>query len=94
LQLLEGPGSLDPGAICRGAVVPDGTWLVTPRRTRWAAKVGLSLAGFAASSMTWWLVGARACRLAAAVYGATKGCDTLVIEPDAPGGQAGWSSRT
>ena len=39
------------------------------------------------------MVGAGPAGLAAAVYGASEGLKTLVIEPDAPGGQAGSSSR-
>jgi thioredoxin reductase (NADPH) len=39
------------------------------------------------------IVGAGPAGLAAAVYGASEGLDTLVIEPKAPGGQAGSSSK-
>jgi thioredoxin reductase (NADPH) len=39
------------------------------------------------------VVGAGPAGLAAAVYGASEGLDTLVIEPMAPGGQAGTSSK-
>ena len=39
------------------------------------------------------IVGAGPAGLAAAVYGASEGLKTLVIEPAAPGGQAGSSSR-
>jgi thioredoxin reductase (NADPH) len=39
------------------------------------------------------VVGAGPAGLAAGVYGASEGLRTLVIEPDAPGGQAGSSSR-
>ena len=38
------------------------------------------------------VVGAGPAGLAAAVYGASEGLKTLVIEPDAPGGQAGTTS--
>lgn len=39
------------------------------------------------------IVGAGPAGLAAAVYGASEGLDVLVIEPQAPGGQAGSSSK-
>ena len=39
------------------------------------------------------VVGAGPAGLAAAVYGASEGLKTLVIEPEAPGGQAGSTSR-
>ena len=39
------------------------------------------------------VVGAGPAGLAAAVYGASEGLDVLVIESDAPGGQAGASSK-
>ncbi len=40
------------------------------------------------------VVGAGPSGLAAAVYGASEGLDVLVLEADAPGGQAGSSSRS
>ncbi len=39
------------------------------------------------------IIGAGPAGLAAAVYGASEGLDTLLVERDAPGGQAGESSR-
>ena len=39
------------------------------------------------------IVGAGPSGLAAAVYAASEGLDALVIETDAPGGQAGSSSK-
>ena len=39
------------------------------------------------------ILGAGPAGLAAAVYGASEGLDVLVLESDAPGGQAGTSSR-
>jgi thioredoxin reductase (NADPH) len=39
------------------------------------------------------VVGAGPAGLAASVYGASEGLRTLVVEPNAPGGQAGSSSR-
>jgi thioredoxin reductase (NADPH) len=39
------------------------------------------------------IVGAGPAGLAAAVYGASEGLHTLLIEKEAPGGQAGMSSN-
>ncbi|MEM9681760.1 MAG: NAD(P)/FAD-dependent oxidoreductase [Pseudomonadota bacterium] len=43
--------------------------------------------------MTWSLSARDRRGLAASVYAASEGLDTLVIEPEAPGGQAGTSSK-
>jgi thioredoxin reductase (NADPH) len=70
----------------------DGTSLVEPEPEELAAKVGLSIQ----ASQEFYdmvVVGAGPAGLAAAVYGASEGLRTLVVEPDAPGGQAGSSSR-
>jgi thioredoxin reductase (NADPH) len=57
-----------------------------------AARVGLSTqATQEFYDMT--VVGAGPAGLAAAVYGASEGLKTLIIEPEAPGGQAGSTSR-
>jgi thioredoxin reductase (NADPH) len=71
---------------------PDGTILVEADPDTLAARVGLStLATQEFYDMT--VVGAGPAGLAAAVYGASEGLKTLVIEPEAPGGQAGTTSR-
>ena len=57
-----------------------------------AGRVGLSVQA-AQDFYDMVVVGAGPAGLAAAVYGASEGLRTLVIEPDAPGGQAGSSSR-
>ena len=70
----------------------DGTFLVDPEPEELAARVGLSIQ----ASQDFYdmvVVGAGPAGLAAAVYGASEGLRTLVVEPDAPGGQAGSSSR-
>ncbi len=71
---------------------PDGTVLVDPELDALAAQVGLSTQ----ATQDFYdvvVVGAGPAGLAAAVYGASEGLRTLVIEPEAPGGQAGSSSR-
>ena len=71
---------------------PDGSALKEATPDAVAAKVGLSThANQEFYDMV--VVGAGPAGLAAAVYGASEGLKTLVIEPDAPGGQAGSSSR-
>src|SRR5581483_9882345 len=70
----------------------DGTALVDPELNTLAARVGLSVQA-AQEFYDMVVVGAGPAGLAAAVYGASEGLRTLVIEPEAPGGQAGSSSR-
>jgi thioredoxin reductase (NADPH) len=71
---------------------PDGTALVQPGDGELAERVGLRTQ---AKKDFYDLVvaGAGLAGLAAAVYGASEGLKTLVLEPEAPGGQAGSSSR-
>jgi thioredoxin reductase (NADPH) len=70
----------------------DGAVLSQPSRIELAGRIGLSTE---AKNQFYDLiiVGAGPAGLAAAVYGASEGLCTLVIEPEAPGGQAGSSSR-
>jgi thioredoxin reductase (NADPH) len=70
----------------------DGTALVQPTTTQIAEKVGLRTQ----AQQEFYdvvIVGAGPAGLAAGVYGASEGLRTLVVEPVAPGGQAGSSSR-
>jgi len=70
----------------------DGSFVVNPEISAIAAKTGCSLV---ASNDVYDVVviGAGPAGLAAAVYGASEGLKTLLIEKKAPGGQAGTSSR-
>src|SRR5580658_5574687 len=70
----------------------DGTVLVEPDLETLAGKVGLRVQA-TQDFYDLVVVGAGPAGLAGAVYGASEGLKTLVIEPDAPGGQAGSSSR-
>ncbi len=70
---------------------PDRTFLSKPTTEQIAAKLGLKTQ---AQEDTYDLViiGGGPAGLAAAVYGASEGLKTLMIEREAPGGQAGTSS--
>jgi thioredoxin reductase (NADPH) len=70
----------------------DGSWLVDPELEQVAGRVGLRTQA-AQEFYQMVVVGAGPAGLAAGVYGASEGLRTLVIEPEAPGGQAGSSSR-
>ena len=70
----------------------DGTALVQPTSIDLAGKVGLSTQ----AQQKFYdvvVVGAGPAGLAAGVYGASEGLRTLIVEPNAPGGQAGSSSK-
>ncbi len=72
---------------------PDGTSLVQPTTNELASKLpGLSTKA-KLEHYDVVVVGAGPAGLAAAVYGASEGLPTLIIDSFAPGGQAGYSSR-
>src|SRR6202789_664468 len=89
-QLLKDRG-LDPDKL-PVVLFADGSALVDPEQEILAARVGLRTQA-AQDFYDIIVVGAGPAGLAAAVYGASEGLKTLVIEPMAPGGQAGSSSR-
>jgi thioredoxin reductase (NADPH) len=71
---------------------PDGTKLLESLPAQVAQKVGLRTR----AQTTFYdlaIVGGGPAGLAAAVYGASEGLHTVIIEREAPGGQAGMSSR-
>ncbi len=70
----------------------DGKTVVRPQLRRIAELLGLTTEASSASYDTV-IVGAGPAGLAAAVYGASEGLDVIVVEREAPGGQAGTSSR-
>ena len=72
--------------------VVDGTTLARPDPRTVAELLGLATEPAAAEYDTV-IVGAGPAGLAAAVYGASEGLNTMVVEREAPGGQAGTSSR-
>ena len=70
----------------------DGSHLENPNNLQIAEKVMLNThAGMSFYDLI--IVGSGPAGLAAAVYGASEGLHTLMIEREAPGGQAGTSSR-
>ncbi len=71
---------------------PDGSSLTQPKLPELAAKVGLRTEA-KSDFYDLVIVGGGPAGLAAAVYGSSEGLRTLLVEPDAPGGQAGASSR-
>ena len=71
---------------------PDGSTLVDPDLSTLANKMGMSTR----AKKPYYdliIVGAGPAGLTAAVYGASEGLKTLVVERDAAGGQAGMSAR-
>lgn len=70
----------------------DGSSMKSPSITDIATKVGLNPA-LKNDVYDVAIIGAGPAGLAAAVYGASEGLKTLLIERNAPGGQAGTSSR-
>ena len=71
---------------------PDGTVLVDPDRRSLAEKVGMTTL----PQQPFYdliIIGAGPAGLGGAVYGASEGLRTVVIEKDAAGGQAGTSAR-
>ena len=72
-------------------ILPDGTRLAPATVEKVAAGLGM-LAAPSLSEYDLVIVGAGPAGLAAAVYGASEGLRTMVVEAVAPGGQAGTTS--
>ncbi len=89
-RLLETAG-LDPLKL-PVVLFTDGSYLVQPTNSQVAEKVGRRIH----ATLPFYdliIIGAGPAGLAAAVYGASEGLKTLLVERVAPGGQAGTSSR-
>ncbi len=73
-------------------ITPDGTPLVEPEAPELAAHVGLATTP-TADFYDLVVIGGGPAGLGAAVYGASEGLRTVLVERSATGGQAGQSSR-
>lgn len=71
---------------------PDGSTLIEPNTAELAAKAGLQTSA-TAPFYDLIIIGGGPAGLGAAVYGASEGLTTVMIERQATGGQAGTSSR-
>jgi thioredoxin reductase (NADPH) len=73
-------------------IFPDGSYMEDPSNSGIAEKIGLKTQ----AQMPFYdliIIGAGPAGLAAAVYGASEGLSTLLVERQAPGGQASMSSN-
>ncbi len=86
LSLIEGKAELPV------VFFPDGSSLTAPTTQQVATKIGLKMRA-ERPFYDLAIVGGGPAGLAAAVYGASEGLRTVMIENEAPGGQAGTSSR-
>jgi thioredoxin reductase (NADPH) len=86
------PGNPPADAECPVLKLADGTLLSRPAARDLARHLGLPTSPRLEEYDTV-VIGGGPAGLAAAVYGASEGLLTLVIEREAPGGQAGTSSR-
>jgi thioredoxin reductase (NADPH) len=73
-------------------IFPDGSYLVNPTELQIAEKINLKTHA-EKPFYDLIIIGSGPAGLAAGVYGASEGLCTLLVEQEAPGGQAGTSSR-
>ncbi len=91
-DLNPGVAPPQPGDSFPVVVLADGTRLITPSLRELGERLGLQTKP-ATAMYDVAIVGAGPAGLAAAVYGASEGLRTVLIERESPGGQAGTSSR-
>ncbi|ADV81795.1 FAD-dependent oxidoreductase [Terriglobus saanensis] len=80
------------GARLPAVIFGDGTVMVRPSQMELAEKLGMRTRA-TEEFYDLIVIGAGPAGLASAVYGASEGLRTLILESDAPGGQAGSSSK-
>jgi thioredoxin reductase (NADPH) len=85
-------GPLPADEDCPALKLTDGTVVTKPSIGDVARLLGLQTKA-AAAEYDVMIIGGGPAGLAAAVYGASEGLRTIVVEREAPGGQAGTSSR-
>jgi len=83
--------SIDGGRL-PAVIFGDGTVMVRPTQMELAEKLGMRTRA-TEEFYDLIVIGAGPAGLASAVYGASEGLRTLILESDAPGGQAGSSSK-
>jgi len=86
------PGPLPPESDCPMLRLADGTMVSRPKARDLARLLGLQTGAHFAEYDTM-IIGGGPAGLAAAVYGASEGLRAVVVEREAPGGQAGTSAR-
>ena len=86
------PGTCPTSGDCPALKLGDGTLLTRPETRDIAERMGLQTRPRRAEYDTM-IIGGGPAGLAAAVYGASEGLSTIVVEREAPGGQAGTSSH-
>jgi thioredoxin reductase (NADPH) len=86
------PGACPTAGDCPALKLADGTLLTRPETRDIAERMGLQTRPRHDEYDTT-IIGGGPAGLAAAVYGASEGLSTIVVEREAPGGQAGTSSR-
>jgi len=89
-RLLEAAGQ--DGQVLPVVIAPDGEVLVEPSEPELASKVGLAT-NPSSDFYDLTVIGGGPAGLGAAVYGASEGLRTVLVERTATGGQAGQSSR-